>query len=122
MSGSTVSGAMTFTATSRPRSRSRAAYTIAHPAARDLAADLVAGAGEVRPRGDAPQVVEGAVADLAHGASTPRRARASARNSSSEAVVSRSVSSTSRRSSRRAQCRWFVTWETVRPNSPASAA
>ena len=77
----------------------------AHAAPRHLLPELVPRAGEVRPLRDLPQVVEGPVAQLPHGTSTPRSALASERNSSSPAVISRSFSSTAARSSRRAQCR-----------------
>src|SRR5262249_25785165 len=94
----------------------------AHAAAIQLAAQLVAGPGEVRPLEDFAQVLDRAVGEIPHGGSVPRRARASARNSASVAVISRRVASTAVLNSRRAQWRWFVTWVTGRPSSRARSA
>jgi hypothetical protein len=92
----------------------------AHAAAADRLQDLVGGAGEIREIGDLPQMLEGVIRD--HFGSTPSTERASARNSSSEPVSSRSRSSTSRRNSRRTAARWLVTWVAGMPCSAASWA
>ena len=93
-----------------------------HAAARHFSHELVARAREVGPLRDVAQAVEGAVARRLHLGSAPKRARASERNSSSLAVISRSFSSTVLRSSWRAQCRWFVTCVTGRASSAARSA
>ena len=93
----------------------------AHAAASDAAAQLVFGAREVGRVHDLGQARERRVRE-AHGVTTPRRSRASARNSSSLAVSARSASSTSRRSSRRMAERWFVTCVTGSPSSRPSAS
>src|SRR5262249_61662045 len=94
----------------------------AHPPARDRLQNLVAGLREVGPLRGRAQALERVVVQEPHDGTSPKTARASARNSSSLPTRSRSVPSTAARSSRRAQNRWFVTWVTGRPNSAASRA
>ena len=91
-----------------------------HPAAIDLALQPVAGPGEVGTLGQGREPRQGTVRDPGHG-STPSTARASARNSSSEAVTSRRVSSTRTRKRRRAAERSFVILVSVTPSVAASS-
>ena len=91
----------------------------AHAAAAELLEETVLRRAEVRPLRHAPQVRHGPVREPPHG-DTPRRLRASSRNSRSFAVISRSFSRTIRRNSRRAKARKLVTWVTGMWNSSAS--
>ena len=68
----------------------------------------------------AAEVVERGVRNPLHGGSAPRSARASARNSASLPLISRSSPSTSSRNQRRTAARWLVTWVTGIPCSRAS--
>ena len=93
-----------------------------HPSPADLPEEEESGPREVggakRP-GEAPDVLP---RERPHGPSTPRRARASSRNSSSLPVISPRRSRTILRSSRRASERPFVTSETETPKRSARAA
>ena len=91
----------------------------AHAAPADLFEKAVLGLGEVGPLGDVLQMRDGPVGKPPH-SETPRRLRASSRNSRSVAVISRSFSRTMRRNSRRAWARKFVTCVAGIWNSSAS--
>jgi len=92
----------------------------AHAAAAEAFDGLVARAGEVGPVGDLAQVLQRGVGDPLHSASAvsfPSSARASARNSSSLPVASRSPSSSNARKRRRAHASQLVTCENDAPPS-----
>ena len=94
----------------------------AHAARSDRPDEPVARAGEIgRPHGVA-QPVERRVLQPHAGGSTPRRARASARNSASETVSSLRRSRTMPRKSRRAAASWFVTSTALVPNRRARSS
>src|SRR6185369_8887494 len=76
-----------------------------HPAASELFHKRVLRRTEIRLTHDAAQVFQLVVRKPSHFASTPSNERASVRNSSSVAVISRSFSRTMRRKSRRAAAR-----------------
>ena len=93
-----------------------------HPSAADLPAEEKAGSREVRGAKRPGEAPHGLRLERPHGGSTPRRARASSRNSSSLPVISPRRPRTIRRSSRRASERPFVTSETETPKRSARAA
>ena len=95
---------------------------VAHAARADARDEPVARAGEIGRAHRAPEPGERRVREPHAGGSVPSSARASARNSSSDAVSSRRSPRTMRRKSRRAAASWFVTSPSVVPNRSARSS
>src|SRR6185369_5485055 len=76
-----------------------------HPTAPELFYIFVLRSAEIRLADDRAQVIQPVIREPLHFTSTPSSERASVRNSSSVAVISRSFSRTMRRKSRRAAAR-----------------
>src|SRR6185436_19200282 len=94
----------------------------AHAAARKLFDERVLGAAEVGIADARLQVSQLRIRQPLHFTSTPSSERASVRNSSSVAVISRSLSRTMRRKSRRVAARLLLTVAASSPNSCPSEA
>ena len=98
----------------------------AHAAAADFFRDRVAAGLELRPSAQRPEATHRRVRQparpRAHSTSSPKRSRASRRNSWSLPHSPRNASSARSRKRRRTCARLFVTWAGVRLNSAASCA
>ena len=95
---------------------------LAHAARAERPDEAIARPGEIGRAHGFPETPQRAVRDAHAGGSVPSRARASARNSSSEAVSSRRRPRTVARNSRRAAASWFVTSTAVVPNRAARSS